>query len=185
MYLGSAYWRFIHFFSLHDIDYEYIKQIVNFMPCEDCKLEWEDPVQDQDLIEWSMSLHNKINKKMGKYDKYDLTDFIICQKRHCDICAGDEHKNQYPWELIHFVAEKYGESSLEFLKRFNTLYPCDKCRSNLLIDDQHEGETVLNWTIRHHTRFNQFKGLPEFRYIVSDKTCVGCEESVVESTTIA
>ena len=158
------------------------------MPCEECRQEWEDPTPNQNLIEWSMALHNKVNKILGKYDKYDIIDFNICQKRNCDICANEEQKNMFPWQLIHYIADKYGEESLAFLKEFNTLYPCDSCRINLLIDDPQEGESILDWTIRNHNRINAKSNLPEYHYMKKDlQSCEGCQTSkttVVGNTNI-
>lgn len=183
MHPGSAYWRFIHYFSIHIVDYEFIKQITNFIP-DDWKSEWEDPKPNQDLANWSRELHNKINAKLGRYDKYDITDFNICQKSHCDICANDEHRHMFPWSLIHFIADKYGESSIEFLKQFNTLYPCDKYKSQLLIDEPNSQETALEWTLRNHNRINLSNNQPEYKYATSTK-CIHCNVSLDTRTVVS
>jgi Erv1 / Alr family len=130
---GPAYWRFIHYFALNNKDRELFSQLPSFIPCAECKNDWEDPQDGDDLVQWSLKLHNKINKKLGKWDKWDLTDYNIAHKNTCDYCNRQEYIHFFPWMFIHTVAEVGPDTlALEFLQTFNSKYPCEVCHNNFL-----------------------------------------------------
>lgn len=108
-----------------------------------------DPSPTVDLLSWSVALHNKVNTKLGRYDKWDLSDCWIAHKPNCDNCNPPPNQ-VFPWPFIHAVAATEHPTALEFLQRFNTLYPCNKCRGKFFDDTPWVDETVLAWTIRHH-----------------------------------
>ena len=131
-------------------------------------------------------LHSGIKQKLVKNnsDKWNLNDLNIAHKPECDYCKNIENISQFPWEFIHSIAQN--NNSLDFLKTFSTLYPCDKCKNNFFTDEPLVDETVFNWTIRHHKRYNIKKNHPEFIYIdnkdilpVSGQNvdCPGCPTS--------
>lgn len=154
MYWGPSYWRFLHFFALHNVGRDLMMELPQFIPCEECKSEWVDPGPEEDLVMWSKELHNKVNRKLGRWDKWDMTDFGISHKRECDYVQNMEFVHLFPWPFIHIVAQVGGDAALGFLKRFNELYPVDACRNKFFTDDPIEGESVLDWTVRHHNRMN-------------------------------
>lgn len=175
MFFGSAYWRFMHHFALYDIGRELMDDLGTFINCTECASEYQPPQENEDLINWSKDLHNKVNKKLGKWDRWDLTDFNIAHKKDCDICANKEIFG-YPWIFIHNVAST-GENSIDFLKKFNELYPCDVHKGKLLEDQINENESVLDWTIRNHQKF-----YPSFQYNIngnSSEDCIGCTTNQV------
>lgn len=180
---GPAYWRFLHYFALNDKDMDLFQQLPRFIPCEMCINEWEDPVISTELVMWSKELHNKVNRKLGKWDRWDMTDFGIAHKNTCDYCDDREFVHMFPWLFIHVVAETGGADALAFLKRFNEIYPCEVCRGKFFTDDPADGETVLDWTIRHHKRMNEERGRPAYVHPIeaqSNETgsgCVGCSSS--------
>ena len=184
---GPAYWRFMHYFALNNKDRELFSQLPSFIPCEECKGEWEDPKDGEDLIEWSRKLHNKVNAKLGKWDKWDMTDYNIAHKNTCDYCTGQEYIHFFPWTFIHTIASFEGKEGfngdvLSFLMRFSELYPCNQCCNQLLLNDVQEGETLLDWTVRHHSRINQERGLPAYVHpspsrVGASHDCPGCDSA--------
>lgn len=181
---GSSFWRFLHYFSMNSPDRAYIKQLKDFIPCEQCRSEWRDPADTEDLAIWSMNLHNHINSKMGKYAQWDMTDFHIAHKNICDVCEQKEYMYMFPWNFIHTVA--LHPESLEFLKTFNATYPCISCRSEFFTDEPMQDESIHDWSIRHHKRWNAEKGLPPYVppevRIQQPESCDGC--SSIENHTI-
>jgi hypothetical protein len=170
---GFAFWRFVHWFALHAKGHDLLKQLPDFIPCEQCKLEWEDPKEGQDLVVWSLNIHNKVNAKLGRYDKWDLTDFHIAQKTTCDRCAHADY-TPFPWGFIHVIASDNSVKALQFLKRFDEIYPCPSCNSTFFIDDPALDESIAEWSIRHHKRID-----PSFQTTSTafDTKCNGCETS--------
>jgi hypothetical protein len=170
----------MHHFALHDTGRELMNELGQFINCETCAAEYEGPKEEENLIIWSKDLHNKVNSKLGKWDKWDLTDFNIGQKPECDLCSQKETSSLYPWMFIHNVAES-NSAALPFLQKFNQLYPCDVHKGTFFIDSPSSDESVLDWTIRNHKRFN-----PEFEYYsknaqgdstVNGSNCTGCTKS--------
>lgn len=192
---GPAYWRFIHYFALNNKDRELFTQLPSFIPCEECKSEWEDPKEGELLIEWSLMLHNKVNAKLGKWDKWDLLDYNIAHKNTCDYCTGQEYIHFFPWNFIHTIAscegkEGFDGDALAFLKRFNEMYPCNKCQGKLFLDEPNDDETVLEWTVRHHSRMNQERGLPVYVHPSPNTNgnstdCSGCDSTSAASAASA
>jgi hypothetical protein len=158
MFYGPSYWRFMHHFALHGLGRDLMVDLGQFISCAECASEYEAPTDEQDLIMWSKELHNKVNAKLGKWDKWDMTDFNIGQKPECDICADKVHF-KYPWLFIHQVAETGNVASIPFLLKFDQMYPCDKCRGTFLSDPPHEDELAIDWTIRNHRKIQ-----PAFEY---------------------
>ena len=148
MFWGPPYWRFIHYFSMYDLR-DLVLQVKNFIPCPDCKSEWYDPAPEENLLDWSRELHNKVNKKLGRYDKWDARDLNISHKPHCDVCEEKEFIHRFPWVFIHFVAVQ--PNSMNFLKAFNAQYPCDKHRGTFL-DKPLPDESTLDWVIRNNKK---------------------------------
>jgi hypothetical protein len=176
-FFGSAYWRFIHYFAIHNIGRDdLLRDIVNFLPCEECKNEWENPSENENLVEWSLRLHNKVNTKLGKWDKWDMTDFNISQKPQCDYCMDKDTMYMFPWGFIHAIASLDITGVVDFLKAFDTSYPCDTCRGTFLIEDKNDSETVFEWTVRNHKRMNRERGFDEMRGVISlPGDCKGCD----------
>lgn len=177
MFYGPAYWRFMHHFALHDKGRDLMVDLGQFIGCAECASEYEAPTENQDLVMWSKNLHNKVNAKLGKWDKWDMTDFHIGHKPDCDICADKVHFG-YPWMFIHQVAETGNAASIPFLQNFDQTYPCDKCRGTFLPDAPNEDESAIDWTIRNHQKVQ-----PTFQYFpppvsntaaATDGTNVGC-----------
>jgi hypothetical protein len=151
MYWGGSYWRFIHLFALHDKK-DLVLQVKNFIPCEECKSEWYDPAPNETLLDWSREFHNKVNRKLGRYDKWDATDLNISHKATCDVCENKEYVHNFPWIFIHEVAKQ--PNSMEFLKEFNEQYPCELHKGMFLLEEPLPDESTLNWTLRNHTRID-------------------------------
>lgn len=164
MFYGPSYWRFIHFFALHNVGRDLIKQVVTFLP-EEYKGEWEDPLDNEDLITWSLRLHNKVNAKLGKYAGWDTTDFAIAHKPECDFYVNKEFVFLFPWGFIHSVAKTMDPDALDFLKAFNTVYPSASTQGQFFTDEPGDEETVYDWTLRHHRRMNVAYGRPEEMYV--------------------
>lgn len=162
---GSAFWRFLHYFALNDSGSgrDLIRQLPPFLPSDSWRMEWEDPGEGVDLVVWSKELHNKVNKKLSRYDRWDMNDFGITQTNICDECCVPVF--EFPWGFIHKVAEIGGDAALAFLKRFNEIFPCSHCRGKFFTDDPNEGETVLQWTVRNRNRIRSEKGLPAVTYL--------------------
>lgn len=169
MSYGCAYWRFLHYFALNNAGRDLIKQLPPFLPDDEWRAEWVDPTNDEDLVVWSKDLHNKVNKKLGRYDKWDLTDFDIAHKNVCDFCENSS-VHLFPWGFIHKVAEIGGTTALPFLKAFDASFPCPHCEDKFFTDEPNDGENVLDWTIRHHNRINIEKGLPTITWNIPTAT---------------
>lgn len=195
---GPAFWRFIHYYALHDTGAgrELLRQVPRFISCEACRQEWEDPAAEagDDLVAWSLQLHNKVNRKLGKYGAWDVTDFHIAQKSACDRCGGAGHVTSFPWAFIHAVASANTPEALQFLKAFDATYPCAACRATFFTDDPaagdadadadaaETGETVAAWAVRHHQRVDPTYTPPAAASALQpagDTTtaCVGCDQA--------
>jgi hypothetical protein len=161
---GPSVWRFLHYFALHNIGRDFLPQVVTFLP-EEWRTEWEDPREDEDLISWSLRLHNKLNGKLGKYAGWDSTDFTIAHKPECDFCEDKEFIFLFPWAFLHAVAKSMDPTAQSFLQQFNALYPDERSRGKFFTDEPGEEETVYDWTIRHHRRMNVEMGNPEEMYV--------------------
>ena len=148
MYWGAPYWRFMHYFAMHDVK-DLVLHVKNFIPCEDCKSEWYEPAPGENLLDWSREFHNKVNRKLGRYDKWDARDLLISHKPHCDICEEKEFIHRYPWVFFHFVSMQ--PNSMDFLKAVNAQYPCEKHRGTFL-DEPQDGESTVDWVVRNNQR---------------------------------
>jgi len=170
---GPSYWRFIHYFSTNAPDsHELLAETVNHIPCVTCKSEWVSPDSNTHLLLWSIHLHNKVNTKLHKYDKWTTNDFGIAHKTTCDKCFVPPNA-AFPWTFIHTVAKVNDSSALTFLKKFNTLYPCDTCRGGFFTDDPLNNESVLDWTVRNHVLQE-----PTFVYLDTSKPCTNCPANI-------
>ena len=152
--MSTPYWRCIHYFAYHNLR-ELLIQVKEFFP-EDLRGAWCDPSPTENLVEWSRVLHNKMNTLSGKYDKWDTNDFAIAHKVSCDICTKNL-VHRFPWEFIHSVAAQKG--SMQFLKDFNRLYPCETCRGRFF-DEPRPDETTLEWTYRNNARVDSSFVIP-------------------------
>ena len=169
---GPVYWRFLHYFSIHyENDSTYIKTVKSLIPCTTCQSEWIEPELHANMILWSLELHNKVNTKLGKYDKWTLIDYHIANKEDCDIC--NSKSNNFPWLFIHMIAEQNSVDSLLFLQEFNKKYPCETCKYTFFLDEPQQDESVLDWTIRHHKRHDSL-----FEY-KKPKPCACCPERII------
>lgn len=157
---GPCFWRCIHYMSIHG-KRNIIDKIPGLIPCETCKEEWVGPVDDEDLVDWSIREHNRVNGKLGKWDKWDRIDFDISQKPTCDICEGREHVSGFPWTFL------YAVGTVDFINEFVSSYPCEVCRGRLVEDLPGPDETHIDWVHRNHIRFNQERGLPTPMPLVS------------------
>ena len=171
MFVGSAFWRCIHYFAQHDIGCSNFLPMIKAVLPEEYKVDWEDPSDQEDLVMWSIRLHNKINQKTGKYAGWDTTDFSISHKPECDYLTNREFVFFFPWGFIHSVAGVMDPVALDVLKSFNQLYPDSQMRGTFFTDEPGDEETVYDWTIRHHKRINLLHGRDEMEYVpvVSDK----------------
>ena len=156
MYWGPSYWRFIHYFAMYE-ERTLVLQIRDFIPCETCKTEWYNPAPDENLLDWSRELHNKVNKKLGRYANWDEVDLNISHKPQCDICEQNEFIHRFPWDFIHEVAKQ--PNAMHFLKAFNANYPCETHRGTLL-DEPMPDEETLAWTVRNHQKVQPNFSLP-------------------------
>jgi len=114
MFYGPAYWRFIHYFALNNVGFDLMCQLDQYISCDTCKPSYYPPNVNENLVNWSLNLHNSVNKKLGKWDKYDLIDYNICQKNICDICSNNT-QFQFPWTFINNVAENNSDNTITFL----------------------------------------------------------------------
>jgi hypothetical protein len=175
MFDGRAYWRFIHYFSIHNSGRELLKELGRFIDCQKCKESYIGPTDEEDLRQWSFNFHNKINEKLNK-PILNVEDIVI--DASCDICNNVEP--QLLWIFTHNVAEAGDTDAINFLKAFNDQYPCATCRGNLLPDIPADGEKCLYWTFRHRKRKNDIKGLAPFIYemnppkVNNSVACQGC-----------
>jgi len=172
---GTSYWRFIHLFSFYG-ERELVLQIKDFLPCEDCKSEWYEPEASYNLLDWSRELHNKVNKKLGKYANWDATDLAISHKFHCDICEKKEIYTMFPWHFMHIISKQ--PNSMEFLKEFNKKYPCEVHRG-LLLDEPQTGETTLDWTFRNHERIDTDFKREIYNYVFTVPPCNDCPQDTL------
>ena len=171
---GPSYWRFIHYFSVGAFTSgNLLAETVNHITFAECKSEWVSPDPRGNLREWSVALHNKVNTKLNKYDKWTIEDFGIAHDLKCDWCNNTPN-TVFPWPFIHTVAKVNHPDALAFLKTFNSLYPCDNCRGRILVDSPLANETVLDWTIRNHLLQD-----PLFIYPVSTTACATCPGGVL------
>jgi hypothetical protein len=180
MFDGPSFWRFIHYFSSHNIGRELLQQLGPFISCKECREEYVPPTNDEDLDLWAKNLHNAVNEKIGLpiINEIDI-------KSTCDIC-DNTNISGFPWEFIHNVAENGKENAIDFLKSFDNIYPCDKCRNNFFTENQLQGESCLYWTLRNHKKQHDDANLPPFIYIMdqpvstnealnnANKECVDC-----------
>ena len=174
---GPSYWRFIHYFSVgSSISRDLLADTVNHIPCDACKSEWVSPDPRVNLLEWSVALHNKVNTKLNKYDKWTTTDFGISHDLTCDICNPTSN-TVFPWPFIHTVAKVNHPDALNFLKTFNSVYPCLMCRGRFFADSPLANESVLDWTIRNHLIKD-----PLFIYPVITTTCATCPGGVLPTS---
>jgi len=167
-----SYWQFIHIFSYHKVDADLLKNVVNYLPCDECKQEWIQPPENTDeLFQWSIDLHNVVNQKLGK-PIFNSNNIYTPDLTGCFYCKYPQ-SNSYPWGFIHNVAKF--EGSLEYLKEFNNNFPCDKCRNTFFTDEPASDETTFQWTLRHHNRINHLKGLNEITEEMFDwQNCSAC-----------
>jgi len=154
---GPSFWRFIHYYAMSDHELP-INELKQFLP-DDWKSEWYDYSSScNSLKEWSIQMHNKVNKKLGKYSNWDLVDFDIGHKNSCDFCDNNENNFNFPWGVFYQIARNTNNTSnetiIQVLKYFNETYPHEKCRGRYLIDIPHESETLIEWVGRNHKRMN-------------------------------
>ena len=184
---GESFWRCFHYLAIHE-KRDIIEKLPEYIPCKTCKDEFVGVGSNEDLVDWSIREHNRVNGKLGKWDKWDRIDFDISHKPECDICQGKEHVFGFPWALLNTISigadgiSESGESGLtsntsntsntvytvyssnmaeQFIQEFVANYPCDVCRGKLIIDIPEAEETHRDWVHRNHVRFNQERGLPE------------------------
>lgn len=167
---GPCFWRCIHYMAIHGKK-DIIDKIPIYLPCDICKEEWFGPMEGEDLVDWSIRLHNKVNAKLGKWDKWDRIDFNISNKPTCDICEGREHQYLFPWTFLYSI-------DTEFVMEFVSEYPCDTCRGKLVVDLPRFDEIHIDWVHRNHTQFNLERGLyvpqPLIQVSSIPPTCSGC-----------
>jgi len=182
---GPSYWRCIHYMAIHN-EADIIQQIPLLLPCEQCKLDWVPPEIDENLVTWSINIHNSINAKLGKWDKWNLIDFNISQKSTCDICENKEYLYNFPWHFLYNVAKTNHDIAVDFIKEFSRTYPCEECRGKLIT---HESllpdETHVDWVYRNHLYFNNVRGLPEPKPHVTDPNSSCCPGSSAQTLTNA
>jgi len=148
-FYGPGYWRFIHYFSMNNVGFDLMNKLGTYISCDICKLGYYPPNTNENLVDWSLNLHNSVNKKLGRFDEYNIEHLNICQKNICDICTNNSEYN-FPWMFIHNVAEQNTIETVSFLKEFNLLYPCSNCQGNLFPSEKLENERVLDWTLRNN-----------------------------------
>jgi hypothetical protein len=191
---GTSFWRCIHYMSLHD-KRDFLYKISDYIPCEKCKKDWVDASEDEDLVEWSIKQHNKVNKKLGKWDKWDIIDFNISHKSTCDVCEKREDVHGFPWTFLYTLSKtvvnentNITQSREGFIKEFVAEYPCNVCRNKFIIDIPGYDETCTDWVYRNHIRFNKERGLTEPPNIQvntendsdineTNRNCEGCPDS--------
>jgi hypothetical protein len=176
MLLGPSYWRFIHYFAGNSpFCREYLKTMPPIVLCSDCSGEWFDPADTDDLLEWSVALHNKINTKHGRLYKWTVENCLNAHLRSCDKCSPP-YDPSFPWIFIHTIAAIDNPATLRFLNIFNNLYPCSKCKYTFFTDNPQSEESVLDWTIRHHKRLD-----PKFEYVVpgAPSPCLSCRGGTI------
>jgi len=173
MFDGTAYWKVIHFLAVHNVGRSLLQQIQEFIGCQTCKSKYIPPSDSEDLLQWSINLHNSVNNHLNK-PTWSGTVPNNCQ--HCDPTkSGDD-----PWIFMHNVAETGGDTAITFLKEFNQIYPCTTCRDNLLKDDPLDNESCLYWTFRNRQLADDQYTRQPFAYVMDpplsspSAACQGC-----------
>ena len=173
MFNGTAYWKVIHFLAVHNVGRSLLQQLHGFIGCQTCKTKYIPPSETENLLEWSINLHNAVNSHLAK-PAWSGTISTHCE--HCDPAKAGET----PWVFMHNVAETGGNDAISFLKDFNQIYPCTKCQNNLLNDDLLENEKCLYWTFRNRKRLNDQYNRQPFIYEMDSPlnnasfSCQGC-----------
>jgi hypothetical protein len=112
---GESFWRCIHYLAIHE-KRDIIEKLPEYIPCKTCKDEFVGVGANEDLVNWSIREHNRVNGKLGKWDKWDRRDFDISHKPECDICQGKEHVFGFPWHFLNTIsigADGISESGIE------------------------------------------------------------------------
>ena len=168
---GASFWRCIHYLAIHE-KRDIIEKLPEHIPCKTCKDEFVGVSAEEDLVDWSIREHNRVNGKLGKWDKWDRIDFNISHKPTCDICEGKEYVFGFPWTFLNTISintdrtdslvnSNSRKMTEHFIKEFVDKYPCEICRGKLIIDFPYDNETFRDWVHRNHIRFNNERGLPE------------------------
>lgn len=169
---STGFWKCFHWFSMQDASFHEKHNLEDFMERlriiyndSDINAEWEPKKADEDHIEWSLRLHNKVSAHKNQYSNWDRQDFHIAYKIECDVCNNKEFVFLFPWKLIYKLAgaDFNGKSHVDvsdratlvsIIKEFNNIYPCTKCNGRLIIDDPQQDEDLYDWIVRNKKRFN-------------------------------
>jgi hypothetical protein len=174
---GPSYWRFIHYYTANGLSCRsLIESTVNHLPCAECVSSWVKPDINVNLASWAVALHNSVNTKLGKYNKWTAKDAEIANSSTCDICVPPPGQSIFPWPFIHTVARLDKPGALEFLKEFNRVYPCEICRGTFFSDEPTGGESLLRWTLRAHLVKD-----PLYIYPIVTNECPSCPGGVILS----
>jgi len=147
-YWGPRFWTFLHqiCFSFPEnptsIEKIIYKQIlvcfVKMIPCPSCQKHFIEllnkyPVDSEmtsreTLIMWSITIHNKVNKRLGK-PIIDLSEAKLIYQNDTDEF---NHKYLYQFLRYNFDRAIYNHIDSEYIiklfKLLNVAYPCLKCR---------------------------------------------------------
>ena len=71
---GPPLWRFIHSFALHKSKAETRRMlygVIQLLPCDECRRHYIKYITEfppsGDLFEWTVRLHNSVNRRLGKH----------------------------------------------------------------------------------------------------------------------
>jgi hypothetical protein len=147
-YWGPRFWTFLHqiCFSFPEnptsIEKLIYKQIlvcfVKMIPCPSCQKHFIEllnkyPVDNsmtsrETLILWANTIHNKVNKRLGK----PIIDLSEAKLIYINNKNGFNHKYLYQFLRYNFDRAIYNHTSSEHIiklfKLLNIAYPCLKCR---------------------------------------------------------
>jgi hypothetical protein len=137
---GPVFWYMIHIlaYNFHpkfaDEYTTFIYEYINILPCPICKNHFKDLLKNmaprtrnrEDLIDWSIIVHNLVNKRLDKkiYTRSE-TDLLYEVIRYQRIIDFLEYLQLFI-KIDPTLARK--ASTIKMIKVFVKIIPCDHCR---------------------------------------------------------
>lgn len=203
---GPHVWKMIHCSSLsytpnkkHSF-YTFIHALPDLLPCSTCRIHLRQNLQsfpltdyhlqDKDtLFAWSYSLHDIVNKQLGKKSPpYDTIKQYYIHHLETPSFWGPSY-----WIAIHSFASQYSPTASFVFKRFvyslPALLPCSHCtslaiqtlRTILLSDDYLSSrDSLFYWSYLFHDFINSYlgKSSPSFQtartFYLDNLDCKDC-----------
>ena len=137
---GPWYWRFIHYFSIHDAGRELLQTLQ--LPCYGCKGRYVGPTDEENLAEWSLTTHNTESERKGPGTIWNM-DQLLAEYSEC------KHENwsmdRFPWNFMFHHAGVTND--IPYLQEVGRQYPCSKCK--LITLDPLPDEDAYTWLKRN------------------------------------